>query len=338
MQALSSPPGCTILRRLIDLIKSAHHRPSSSFIRLNLDARSDILWWHTFTDNWNGLSMMQHSRRQHPDIILTSDASGSWGCGAYYGVQWLQYPWSSLTRDYNITAKELLPTVLAAAVWGTEWEYKSVLCRCDNEAIVNIINTGTSRDPIAMGLMRCLCFIAAKFKVLISATHLAGKANTLADALSCNNASHFLCTFPQAPRQSTPIPAALTDLLVGTKPDWTSPSWSRIFSSIFKQPSPKAQCTPIPQATTGIPISAPATAISPFLLQRLPSASSSAFSDNNSSNTKPSSPTCPASASSISSTIGATPSSGTCPSSNMSYAASNLKKRRKTSNHDHISR
>ena len=78
---------------------------------------SDILWWHTFSDDWNGLSMMQHSRCQHPDIFLTSDASGSWDCGAYYGTHWLQYPWSPLTKEYNITATELLP--MHHRAWGS---------------------------------------------------------------------------------------------------------------------------------------------------------------------------------------------------------------------------
>ena len=93
-------PGRTFLHQLIDLIKSAHYHPRNSFLRLNLAAHSDILWWHTFVGDWNGLSMMQASRRQDPDIILTSDASGSWGYGAYYDSQWLQYQWSPLTIDY----------------------------------------------------------------------------------------------------------------------------------------------------------------------------------------------------------------------------------------------
>ena len=243
-------PGRTFLRRLIDLIKSAHHRPGNCFLRLNLAARSDILWWHTFIDGWNGLSMMQSSKLQDPDIILTSDASGSWGCGAYFASHWLQYPWSPQTRDYHITIKELLPIVLAAAVWGKYWENKAILCRCDNEAVVHIVNTGTSRDPVAMGLMRCLYFIAAKFNMLLSATHLAGKANSLADALSRNNAALFLSNYPQANHQGTPIPEALTDLLVGTQPDWTSPTWSSKFNFIFKQPCPITQSAPDQLAQT----------------------------------------------------------------------------------------
>lgn len=128
--------GRTFTRRLIDLLKSAHHRPAHSFTRLNVEARSDILWWHSFIEHWNGLSMMQQSHKDNPDIIVTSDASGSWGCGAF---SWFQYQWSTQTIDYQITIKELL---LAAAIWGPQWANKSILCQCDNEAVVCILNTG----------------------------------------------------------------------------------------------------------------------------------------------------------------------------------------------------
>ena len=63
-------PGRTFLRRLIDLLKSSNCRPSGAFIRLNREARSDIIWWHTFISDWNGLSMMQSQRQANP--ILTS--------------------------------------------------------------------------------------------------------------------------------------------------------------------------------------------------------------------------------------------------------------------------
>ena len=153
-------PGHTFLRRLIDLITSAHHRPSSGFIQLNLDAQSDIHWWHTFIDDWNCLSTMQHSRRQHPDIIFTSDASGSWGCGAY--ILWgplATVPLVISNKRLQHHSERALPH---CACRGKEWAYKSVLCRCNNEAVVSIINTGTSRDPIAMGLMQLPVFHCGK--------------------------------------------------------------------------------------------------------------------------------------------------------------------------------
>ena len=139
MPALWSAPGRTFLQRMLDLLKSSHHRKTStkSFIRLNCEARSDILWWHCFISHWNGLSMMQDDKKACPDMVLTSDAYGAWGCGAFWLSSWFQFQWSDSTREYHITVKELLPIVFATAVWGQHWENKSVLCWCDNEAVVH---------------------------------------------------------------------------------------------------------------------------------------------------------------------------------------------------------
>lgn len=71
-------------------------------------------------------------------------------------------------KDRHITFKELLPIVVATAIWGPQWYNKSVRCLCDNEAVVHIIiNTGTSKHPAIMSLMRCLYFITAKHNTLI---------------------------------------------------------------------------------------------------------------------------------------------------------------------------
>ena len=72
--------GQAFIRCLIDLSKLAkkpHHH-----VRLNRKARSDIEWWYQFAAKWNGMSILRAQRREKPDITVTSDASGSWGCGA----------------------------------------------------------------------------------------------------------------------------------------------------------------------------------------------------------------------------------------------------------------
>ena len=330
-------PGRTFIRRFIDLLKSAHHRSASSFLRLNVEARSDIWWWHCFISQWNGLSMMQSTRRNNPEVILTSDASGSWGCGAYENTAWFQYQWSEATKAYNITAKELLPIIFAAAIWGAQWENKSVLCRCDNEAVVQILNSGTSRDPIIMGLMRCLYFIAAKFSLLLSATHLAGADNILADALSRDNLDLFLTLHPQAHPSPHPIPAALLDLLIHSKPDWTSPSWSKTFNTLFNPPSPKTPCDPMNPAPDGIPHFAQALALTHSQHQNQPSASSLPPSVNKVSSTRPSNAICPAFDSPRSPNLTLTPSLVTCPDYTTSSGELNPKKRRKTFHQSHAS-
>ena len=91
-------------------------------------------------------------------VILTSDASGSWGCGAYTSTgEWFQLMLSDDWSGIHITVKELLPIVLVA-IWGSRWKGLTVLCRCDNAAVVSIVNSGRSRMDQVMHLMRCLSF------------------------------------------------------------------------------------------------------------------------------------------------------------------------------------
>ena len=112
--------GRTFIRHLIDALKSFNHRHGNVFIRLNKQARSDVMWCHCFIEQWNGLSMMIDDRKSHPDISLTSDASGTWGCGAFFNSFWFQLKWPETFQGLHITIKELLPIVIVAAIWGDQ--------------------------------------------------------------------------------------------------------------------------------------------------------------------------------------------------------------------------
>ena len=73
-------PGRPFLRRMIDLSMSArelHHH-----IRLRTGFHSDLQWWALFLRRWNGIRMMTLGRNT-PETTVTSDASGTWGCGAF---------------------------------------------------------------------------------------------------------------------------------------------------------------------------------------------------------------------------------------------------------------
>ena len=118
--------GRSFVRRLIDL--SITVKQLDRFVRLNREARADLEWWFQFGQEWNGTAMMWHVDRARPEVVLTSDASGSWGCGAWWESRWFQLQWQGLgeTANYGITAKELLPIVVAVACWGKEWQGKAV--------------------------------------------------------------------------------------------------------------------------------------------------------------------------------------------------------------------
>ena len=127
--ALVVIPGRTFL---IDLMKMAKH--PSHHVRLTADFRSDLHWWASFLPAWNGRSIMPPGNPTH---VVTSDASGTWGCGALTDTgQWFQVQWPESWAEINIAAKEMVPVVISVAIWGQVWAKHRVLVRSDNMAFM----------------------------------------------------------------------------------------------------------------------------------------------------------------------------------------------------------
>ena len=74
-------PGRTFMRRMFELLKGA--RRGQQFARLNAPIKSDLQWWHLFMAQWNGVAMMANSGQVASGRHLYSDASGTFGCGAW---------------------------------------------------------------------------------------------------------------------------------------------------------------------------------------------------------------------------------------------------------------
>ena len=228
-------PGRSFTRRLHALLsKYDGDHAQNHFIRLSALARSDILWWRTFAMEWNGVSLVWATNSQAPDVQVTSDASGHWGCGAYWLPHWLYMAWTPRLQHKSIQVKELFPVVAAAGIFGKQWVGKIVQFRVDNEAVVEIIKEGYSRDPHLMHMVRMLVFLACYFQFWFTAVHIAGSDNTLADAISRNNFELFLSQASPTPTAPTTVPAPLVDILSQVI-TWTSTSWIASFSTIIHQ-------------------------------------------------------------------------------------------------------
>ena len=233
-------PGKTFMRRMFELLRGArkpHHR-----IRLNLSFRSDLLWWDCFLAAWNGRSMIP--AEQVLATHIWTDASGSFGCGALNPAtrKWIQLAWPpTFSEDAlnlgkeSITLKELFPIVLACAVWCHDFEQSRVVVHCDNLGAVGVVNSGYSRVPQIMQLLRCLFFIRAHFQIDLWAVHVPGVENTLADAISRNNLLLLYSQVPGSRDTRSLLSSHLLDLLTDLRLDWTSRDWTRRFSSCFQQ-------------------------------------------------------------------------------------------------------
>ena len=174
------PAGRAFLRQIISLLsttKKRHHH-----VRLNSTFHSDLEWWRIFASHWNGKGLINTAYEK--EVLLTSDASGSWGCGAWSNSDWFQLAWDQASQQFQIAIKELIPVLIAAVIWGKKWKKYSVVANCDNEAVVVILNSRYSKDPHLMHMLRTLFFIEAWYQFKITARHIPGTLNTQADYLS----------------------------------------------------------------------------------------------------------------------------------------------------------
>lgn len=234
-------PGKTFLRRMFELLSVATRQ--NHHIRLSRTFKADLHWWDNFLALYNSRPLARELAPSPGAVWFSSDASGRIGV---WGSWWIQEKWSITTPSQmqqlqadSITCKELLPIVLACAVWGAHWANREVCVQCDNQGAVACVNSGYSKVPRIMHLLRCLFFIRARFNIALSASYLPGVYNSLADAVSRDALHSFFMQVPLATSGQCAVPRILMELLVDQPPDWTVPSWIRQFRNCFQQEWPR---------------------------------------------------------------------------------------------------
>ena len=68
-------------------------------------------------------------------------------------------------KSMDITWKELYATVMAVHTWGSLWQRKRILFHCDNHAVVDIWESGSTRARETMALVCLLYFAAARHNI-----------------------------------------------------------------------------------------------------------------------------------------------------------------------------
>ena len=135
-------------------MRKLHHH-----IHLNPEARADLRWWNSFLPSWNGISMFIAPEWKDADSFqLYTDASGSFGFGAYLDGAWFRGDWQPHQQllKRSIQWQELFAIVAAALTWGHFLTGQRIRFHCDNLPIVQAWTNQSSRHPGIMDLLRTL--------------------------------------------------------------------------------------------------------------------------------------------------------------------------------------
>ena len=164
------------LSRMLETLRKNH---ANKFITLDEDFKKDVRWFHEFVILFNGVSFFD---KRPVKAMIELDASLT-GLGAVWGEQVYVIP-IEYYGDLTIVHLEMLNILVAVRLWGTLWKNHRVIIKCDNQAVVSVLNTGKSSDSILCAIARNILFQCAKFDINLRLIHVLGKNNELADTLS----------------------------------------------------------------------------------------------------------------------------------------------------------
>ena len=161
-------------------------------IALSSEAREELHWWSAHLDAWNGRELL-HSP---PDLVMETDASRKgWG-SVCQGVK-TEGLWSQMERTLHINCLELLAGSFAVKCFAKGRLCAHVRLRMDNTSAVAYVNRlGGTRSLVLPSLALALWEWALSQNIFLSAEHLAGRMNVMADCRSrhfTDSSNWWLC-------------------------------------------------------------------------------------------------------------------------------------------------
>jgi len=190
---------------MIKLLSKGSH--PSHHIRLTKRFFKDVEWWLSFLSDWNGRSLFYDEQwLSNACLHLFTDACAE-SFGALFGTAWLCATFNEvgIPSRRSITYKELYAITMAMTVWAPSLTSQSLLFHCDNQSVVRILTSGSSKCCHIMSLVRYLFFICAKFNIVLKAVHIPGILNSASDALSRLQVQRFRKLVPDADLLPTPV-------------------------------------------------------------------------------------------------------------------------------------
>jgi len=174
------PPGPLFYRHLQMALTSTLEQSSQCYeaqVRLTQECIEELEWWDNNMCRWNGKTVIQRDI----DLVIDSNTSLQ-GWGACCSKQRTGGPWSQQECSMHINCLELLAATLAVKTFAKAKTAISILLRIDNTTAVAYINNlgGTASRELVI-LTRDLWMWSLERNIHITAVHLPGVLNTIAD-------------------------------------------------------------------------------------------------------------------------------------------------------------
>ena len=208
--ARAIPSARAFIRRFYDLIAAVRVKKPYFYIRITQGTKADAKVWLEFLDKFNGECYLPERFWSANDTLkLFSDSTGNptLGCGAYFDGDWIQFRWpeSWALEEFmsDMSFLEFVPVLLAMFTWVAKLRNKKIILRIDNQALVSIINSRTSKSKFVMHLLRPFVLLTMCNNVQFKAVFIQGVHNEIADALSRFQMGRFRHLAPDA----SPLPA-----------------------------------------------------------------------------------------------------------------------------------
>ena len=170
------------LNRMLDTLRAMNQKSS---IKLSESFQKDVKWWDMFMDEFNGVAYFPSMVWSEPDINFATD-SCLLGCGGLCGYEFFHsaYPSSILSQGLPIHCLEMLAVLIAVRFWGHHCTSGKIQIYCDNEPVVQVINSSKTKDVFMASCLRELWLEVSKYGFELRAVHLPGVENRVPDWLS----------------------------------------------------------------------------------------------------------------------------------------------------------
>ena len=172
------------LNRLLEVLRSVEWEVSKK-IKLSPDFHKEIKWWVMFMSTFNGVAFIPSPIWNEPDVSMATDSCLT-GCGGICNNEYFhtQFPPTILEQSLPIHKLEFLAVLVGARIWGHHFKGQKIRIYCDNQSVVDVINSSKTKDPFMATCLRELWLVVSKNQFELRAVHLPGEENRVADWLS----------------------------------------------------------------------------------------------------------------------------------------------------------